>query len=48
MRVISRITVPSNVASPSTRVSAAQEENPENVSPDDQASMEDFLKEETG
>jgi hypothetical protein len=48
MRVISRITVPNNVASPSTKVSAAREENPENVSPDDQASMEDFLKEEAG
>lgn len=47
MRVLSRITVPNNVASPCPKGSAPQEENPETGSPDDQASIEDFLKEET-
>jgi hypothetical protein len=46
MRVLSRITVPNNVATPSSD-SAAQEENLETLHADDQASMKDFLKEET-
>jgi hypothetical protein len=48
MRVLSRITVPINVTSPSPKDSVVQEENPETDNPDDQASMEDLLKEETG
>jgi hypothetical protein len=46
MRVLSRIAVLNNVASSSSNGSAAQEKNLQTVQPDDQASMEDFLKEE--
>jgi len=47
MRVLSRITVPPNVVGPSPKGSVVQEDNPETVNPEDQASMEDFLNEET-
>jgi hypothetical protein len=48
MRVLGRISVPKNLAGPSSSGSVAQEGKLGNVKPDDdQATMEDFLKEET-
>jgi hypothetical protein len=52
MRVLSRITVPNDVASPRSNGSASEEEKSEGEMPeaarpdDDQATIEDFLKDE--
>jgi hypothetical protein len=47
MRVLSRITIPNNIAAPTTNSEVSGEERLENVKSDEgQATIENFLKEE--